>query len=179
MQETNLYTITIPPMIKSLTALSRLLDKASKHAEGKQPAWLPKGYMEQALLNDRIIFDQFPFKQQVQIACDNAKGCAARLAGIKNPVHKDTEKTVKEIKARIDKTVAFLKKIKPAQIIGKEDVKISLPYWRGKHMTAGEYVAQYLIPNFYFHVTTAYTILRKNGITVGKDDYLTDLPLKS
>lgn len=178
MQETNLYSVTIPPMRKSLTALSRLLDKAHKHAQSKQPTWLPKGTMEQAILNDRIIFDQFPFKQQVQIACDNAKGAAARLAGVKMPVHKDNEKSFNDLKARIDKTIAFLAKIKPSQIAGKEDVKITLPYWGGKHMTGFEYVTEYLMPNFYFHVTTAYSILRKNGIEVGKYDYIIDMPLK-
>lgn len=178
MQETNLYTVTIPPMMRSLEALSRLLDKAKKYAESKQPQWLPAGTMEGALLNDRIIFDQFHFIRQVQIVCDNAKGCAARLAEIDNPKHEDTEKTIEELQARIEKTLAFLKRVNPEQLIGKERVRVSLPYWQGKHMTGFEYVTTYLIPNFYFHMTTAYTILRKNGLDVGKYDYIIDMPLK-
>ena len=178
MQETNLYSITIPPMIKALTALSGILDKAGAHAAKKQLDWHPTGMQESALLNDHLIFDQFDFKRQVQIACDNAKGAAARLAEIEIPKFEDDEKTVAELKARIDKTIAFVKTVKPEQIIGKESLKISLPYWEGKHMTGFEYVTQNLLPNFYFHVTTAYAILRKNGVEIGKGDFMGDLPLK-
>jgi hypothetical protein len=178
MQETNLYTITIPPMMKSLTALSAILDKLAAHAGGKQLEWHPKGMQEEALLQSRLISDQFPFIRQVQVACDNAKGGAARLAGIDIPKFEDNEKTVAELKARIDKTISFLKTIKPEQILGKEGVKVSLPYWNGKSLSGFEYVTEYLIPNFYFHVTTAYSILRKNGVAIGKSDYLGPLPLK-
>jgi hypothetical protein len=87
MQETNLYTISIPPMTKSLRALSGILDKLTKHADGKQLSWQPTGMQEEALMQSRLIADQFPFVRQVQIACDNAKGCAARLAEIENPKH--------------------------------------------------------------------------------------------
>jgi hypothetical protein len=177
-QETNLYTVTIPPMIKNLKALSKILDKAGVHAKSKQLQWHPAGRQENALLQSHLISDQFPFVQQVQIACDNAKNGAARLAGVKAPVHKDTEKTIAQLKARIDKTIAFLKTIKPAQMIGKESAKITLPYWKNKHMTGFEYATEYLIPNFYFHVVTAYSILRKNGVAIGKADYLGGLPLK-
>lgn len=177
MHETNLYTITIPPMMKSLTALSAVLDKLSVHAEGKQLEWQPKGSQEDALLQSRLIADQFPFVRQVQIACDNAKGAAARLAEIEIPKYEDTEKTVAELKARIEKTILFMQSVKPEQIIGKEEVKISLPYWGGKTLSGFEYVNEYLLPNFYFHVTTAYAILRKNGVALGKADYMGDLPL--
>ncbi len=178
MQETNLYTVTIPPMMKSLKALSGVLDKLKKHADSKQLEWHPAGMQEDALLQSRLISDQFPFVRQVQVACDNAKGCAARLAEIEIPKFEDNEKTVAELKERIDKTVAFLKTIKPEQIKGKEAIKVVLPYWGGKHMTGFEYVNDYLLPNFYFHVTTAYAILRKNGVDLGKMDYMGSLPLK-
>ena len=178
MQETNLYTVTIPPMVKSLGALSKILDKLVSHADSKQLDWHPQGMQEEALLQSRLISDQFPLIRQVQVACDNAKGAAARLAEIEIPKHEDTEKTVAELKARIDKTIAFMKTIAPEQIIGKEGVKIMLPYWKGKHMTGFEYVTEYLMPNFYFHVTTAYSILRKNGVELGKNDYMSELPLK-
>ncbi len=176
MQETNLYTVTIPPMMKTLTALSGILDKTSSHAEGKQLEWHPKGMQEEALLNSRLISDQFPFVRQVTVACDNAKGAAARLAGIEPPKFEDNEKTVAELKARIDKTIEFMKTVKPEQIIGQEDREITLPYWDGKKMKAFDYATNYLIPNFYFHVTTAYSILRSNGVQIGKGDYIGAMP---
>jgi hypothetical protein len=178
MQETNLYNVTIPPMIKSLTALSKLLDKVERHAKGKQLKWHPKGMQEEALLQARLISDQFPFVRQVQVACDNAKGAAARLAEVELPKFEDNEKSVKELKERIAKTIKFMKSIKSAQIIGKEGVKISLPYWNRKSLDGFTYVTQYLIPNFYFHVATAYSIMRKNGVQIGKDDFIGGLPLK-
>ena len=178
MQETNLYTITIPPMTKTLKALSGILDKVEKHASSKQLDWHPPKMQEDALLQSRLISDQFPFVRQVQVACDNAKAGAARLAEVEIPKHEDNEKTVAELKARIDKTVAFLRTIKPNQLIGKEGVKVSLPYWENKHMTGFEYATEYLIPNFYFHVTTAYSILRKNGVDLGKSDFMGELSLK-
>ena len=178
MQETNLYSITIPPMMKSLMSLSGILDKAAAHAASKQLEWHPAGMQEDALMQSRLISDQFPFIRQVQVACDNAKGAAARLAEIEIPKFEDNEKTVAELKARIAKTVAFLETIKPEQIIGKEAITVTLPYWMGKHMSGFEYVTEYLLPNFYFHVATAYSILRMNGVAVGKSDYMGELPLK-
>jgi hypothetical protein len=174
--ETNLYTITVPPMMRALTNLSGMLDKLSSHAAGKQQEWHPAGLQESNLLNSHLIADQFPFARQVQIACDNAKGGAARLAGIEAPKHEDNEKSVAELKARIDKTVEFLKTIKPEQIAGQEGRKVTMSYWNGKELTGFDYATQYLIPNFYFHVTTAYSILRKNGVEIGKSDFIGDLP---
>ncbi len=174
MPETNLYSITIAPIVKALEALSKILDKAGAYAESKKTA---KRSFEEALLNDRIIFDQFPLANQVRIACDNAKGGAARLAEVEIPVFEDNEKTIPELKARIDKTLAFLNTIKPEQITGKEGIRISLPYWDGKSLSGFEYATQYLMPNFYFHVVTAYAILRKNGVPIGKSDYIGALPL--
>lgn len=176
MQETNLYTVTVPPMIKTLTALSGVLDKASSHAEGKQLEWHPKGMQEEALLNSRLIADQFPLLRQVQVACDNAKGGAARIAGIEAPKFEDAEKTIAELKARIDKTVEFLKTITPEQMIGQEGREVTMPFWQGKSMKAFDYVTGYLLPNFYFHVTTAYSILRSNGVQIGKSDYIGGMP---
>ncbi len=178
MYETNLYSITIPPMIKSLTALSSLVDKIESHAQAKQSLAQPSKTQVETLLNSRLIADQFPFIRQVQIACDNAKGGAARLAEIENPKFEDTEKTTIELKERINKTIVFLETIKPEQIIGKEAVKISLPSWEGKSLHGFEYVTKYLMANFYFHVATAYSILRSNGLTIGKSDYIGGLPLK-
>ncbi|MDP3965179.1 MAG: DUF1993 domain-containing protein [bacterium] len=178
MQEANLYTITVPPMMKALDALSKLLDKASVHAESKSTERRPGSVHMEAMLNDRLIFDQFNLIKQVQIACDNAKGGAARLAEVEAPKYEDNEKTVPELKARIEKTIAFLKAIEPKQIIGKEGIKISLPYFPTKFITGFEYATEYLLPNFYFHIVTAYSILRKNGVDIGKKDYINGLPLK-
>jgi uncharacterized protein len=177
MHETNLYTVSIPPMLKALKSISHILGKLEHHAKGKQLDWQPKGAQEESLLQSRLIADQFPFIRQIQVVCDNAKGAAARLAEVEVPKYEDTEKTVEELKARIDKTIEFVKSIKPEQIIGKEDIKIALPYWQGKSLSGFEYVTVYLMPNFYFHVTTAYSILRKNGVDLGKGDYMGDLPL--
>jgi hypothetical protein len=174
MQETNLYTVTIPPMVKTLKALSGILDKAKAHAETKKLSWMD---FEEALMNDRIIFDQFDFKRQVQIACDNAKGIAARLAEVEIPKHEDTEKTVAELKSRIDKTLAFVATIKPEHIIGKESVKITLPFMPDKVMTGFDYATMFLLPNFYFHSTTAYQILRKNGLALSKQDFMGEVPM--
>jgi hypothetical protein len=176
--ETNLYTVTVPVFAKALTALDKILDKLVAHAETKATERQPGPARAEALLNDRLVFDQFPFVMQVRIACDNAKGCAARLAEVEIPAFEDNEKTVAELKARIEKTLVFLKTIKPEQIIGKENIKISLPYWHGKHTTGFEYVTEQALPNFFFHITTAYSILRKNGVPLGKSDYIGGLPLK-
>lgn len=177
MPQTNLYSITLPPMTKALRALSGILDKLSSHAAGKQLEWHPAGMQEEALLQSRLIADQFPFARQVQIACDNAKGAAARLAEIENPKHEDTEKTVAELKARIEKTIAFLDTVKPEQISGKEAIRVGSPYWGEKTLSGFEYANYYLLPNFYFHLATAYSILRANGVDLGKADYMGDLPL--
>ena len=176
MQETNLYTVTIPPMMKALKNLSGILDKLSKHAAGKQLEWHPAGMQEDNLLQSRLISDQFPFIKQVQVACDNGKGGAARLAGIEALKLEDTEKTVADLKTRIDKTLEFMATIKPEQVVGQEERSVTLPYWPDKPMTAFGYATEYLLPNFYFHVATAYSVLRKNGVDLGKMDYLGTLP---
>lgn len=175
MQQTNLYTITIPPLVKALTALKKILEKAKAHTDTKKLSWMD---FEHALLSDKLVFNQFDFKKQVQVACDNAKGAAARLAEVEVPKHEDNEATFADLVARIDKTLEFVKTISPEQIIGKEDIKVTLPYWKDKHMTGFEYATEYVLPNFYFHITTAYAILRKNGVDIGKDDYMGGLPLK-
>lgn len=175
MQETNLYTVTIPPLVKALTALKGILEKAKAHTDTKKLSWMD---FEHALLTDKLVFNQFDFKKQVQVACDNAKGAAARLAEVEVPKHEDNEATFADLVTRIDKTLEFVRTIKPEQVIGKEGIKVTLPYWKDKHMTGFEYATEYVIPNFYFHITTAYAILRKNGVDIGKDDYMGGLPLK-
>ena len=108
MQETNLYTITVPPMMKVLGALSKILDEAAAHAASKATERRPASYFEEALLNDRLIFDQFPLIMQIQRVSDNAKNGIARIAGIEAPSFEDNEKTFAELKTRIEKTLAYL-----------------------------------------------------------------------
>ena len=176
--ETSLYTITVPIMSKALTALDKMLDKVSEQASKMATERRPAAYFETALLQSRLVFDQFPLVQQIQVACDNAKNGAARLAEVEPPKMDDNETTIAELKERIAKTLAFLQTIKPADIDGKEDIRVTLPYWAGKYLTGFEYATEYLMPNFFFHYTTAYSILRANGIQIGKSDYSGGLPLK-
>ena len=176
----NLYTTTIVPMMRTLENLSRLLDAAVTFAATKKTERLD---FTAALLNDRLIFDQFPFIRQVQIACDNAKAAAARLSKQEPPSMPDTETTAEELKTRIQKTLDFMKTVTPEQVIGNEEIIITMPpYYKkqygGEHLTGYEYATMYALPNFYFHATTAYAILRKNGVPIGKGDYLGQLPLQ-
>jgi uncharacterized protein len=138
MQTSNLYTTTIPPMIKALGALSKLLGVAEAAAAAKATPRRSAEYFEERLLQSHLIFDQFPLLMQIQRVSDSAKNGAARLAGIEAPAMEDTEKTFSELKARLGKTAEFLKSIKQEDIIGHEDRKITLPYWGGKHLTTLE-----------------------------------------
>lgn len=161
-----MYQASIPAFNQMLGALSGVLDKADAHAAAKKidPAVLP---------GTRLCPDMFTLARQVQIACDFAKGTAARLAGVDNPSFADTEKTVPELKDRIAKTLAFLGTIKPAQIDGSEERDISLKVGpQDMHFKGQPYLVNFALPNFYFHVTSAYAILRANGVDLGKMDYL-------
>ena len=173
--ETNLYAITVPAFIRGLKGMSEVLKAAEAHAATRKTERLD---FEPALLNDRIIFDQFPLVRQVQIATDNAKNSIGRLTGTEMPVFEDTEATFVELQERIARTIEILEAVKPEAIIGQEDRAISLPYWKGKSMTGFEYVTEYLLPNFYFHLATAYAIVRKNGILIGKSHFIGPLSMK-
>lgn len=175
MPKTNLYSISIPPMIKTLQVLSNLLDKAAAHAESKKTA---HHEFEMKLLNDSIIFDQFDLKKQIQTCSDLAKGAAGRLAGIEIPKMADTETTVSELKARLEATVTYLKSIKPEDCMDKEEMQVTLPFIPNMHLHGFEYFTEFVIPNFYFHAATAYQIMRKNGVTIGKMDFVGGLPMK-
>lgn len=175
----NLYTTTIVPMMRALENLSRLIDKAVEFAATKKTERLD---FTEALLNDRLVFDQHPFIRQIQLASDSAKAAAARLSKQEPPSMPDIEKTADELKARIQKTIDFMKTVTEAQVVGNEEIVITMPpYYKkqygGEHLTGYEYATMYALPNFYFHVTTAYAILRKNGVPIGKSDYLGQLPL--
>lgn len=167
-----LYDLTVPQHIKMLKNLNLILDKGAKYAEQKK-------FDPEVLLNARLAPDQFNLIRQVQIACDSAKLCASRLTGKDAPVNDDKEKTLPELKSRIDQTIAYLAAFKPDDFKGAEEKRISQPRWEGKYLYATEFVLQHVTPNVYFHITTAYAILRHNGVDVGKKDYLGDMPYKT
>ena len=130
-------------------------------------------------MNARLAPDQFNFIRQVQISCDTAKLCASRLTGKDAPVNDDKEKTLEELKARINQTVSYLRDFTAKDFTGAEERKISQPRWEGKWLTGVEFATQHALPNVYFHVTTAYSILRHNGVDIGKKDYLGEMPYKN
>ena len=162
----SMYQASVPVFIRILTNLSGILDKAAADAEARKidPA---------VFLNARLAPDMFTFTRQLQIAADFAKGASARLAGLEVPKYEDDEKTIAELKARIDKTIAFVKTLKAAQIDGSEDREIVLVQGDKTRTFKGQaYLLEYAFAHFYFHATTAYSILRHNGVPVGKKDFV-------
>lgn len=136
-----------------------------------------KGIDPSQLLHAQLAPDMFDLVKQVQIASDNAKG-VARLAGMEPPVMEDSETTFAELTARIDKTITFLGTLTPTSFDGGEIRQIPFPYAEGKYLTGADQLTLMTLPNFFFHVTTAYDILRHQGVQIGKMDYIGDLPLK-
>ncbi len=162
----SMYQASVPRFINILGNLSAILDKAQAHVDTKK-------LDETALTGFRLYPDMLPMARQVMIVTDTAKGLAARLAGVDIPVYDDTEKTLAELKARIAKTMAYLQTFQPAQIDGTEDKEIVIK--RGDketRYTGMQFLLGHAVPNFYFHVTTTYAILRHNGVEIGKRDYL-------
>jgi hypothetical protein len=156
---------TFAQFSKMLTNLSSMLDKAQKFADQKK-------FDSVNLMNARLAPDQFNFTRQVQVACDTAKFGAARLTGIDAPKFEDTETTLAELQQRIRNTLEFLSTVKPEAFKGWESKKTLNPRREGKYLPGDEFLMQHAIPNFYFHVATAYSILRHSGVEVGKMDYL-------
>jgi hypothetical protein len=162
----SMYQASVPVFVKYLNGMSRVLDKAAPLVEARKidPA---------VLAGLRVYPDMLPFAKQIQIASDNAKGPVARLAGIDVPKFEDTETTLSEFKARIAKTIDFVQSVKPAQIEGSEDRTIVLPIGQNKiEFKGADYLTTFALPNFFFHVTTAYNILRHIGVEIGKRDYM-------
>ena len=161
----NMHDTSIGVLVRALTALSKIVDKAAAHAEAKKidPA---------VFLQARLFPDMFPFVRQVQIASDTAKGCGARLAQVDVPSYPDTEATFSELQARIAKTVAFLRGLDAARFAGSDDRAITLKLDRERTFSGRDYLLSFVLPNFFFHVATAYAILRHNGVEIGKLDYL-------
>ena len=161
-----MYQASAPRFTNLLRNLSVLLDKAEAHCAAKkiEPA---------ALTTFRLYPDMFPLTRQVQIACDTAKGAVARLAGADIPKHEDTEQTFAELKVRIAKTVDFIESVPAAKVDGTEEKEIVLAMRSGERRFKGmQYLLGFAYPNFYFHVTTAYNILRHNGVELGKMDFI-------
>jgi hypothetical protein len=162
----SMYQASVPRIINMLGNLSRIIEKAQAHADAKKidPA---------AIIDFRLYPDMFSLCRQVQIATDTAKSVVARLAGADIPAYEDNERSFDDLKARIAKTIAFVETFKPAQIDGTEDKDIVTK--RGDketHYKGMQFLLNHAMPNVYFHVTTAYNILRHNGVEIGKRDYL-------
>jgi uncharacterized protein len=161
----NLYQATVPSFIRHLNALSVIVDKAEAYV-------VEKKFPPEALLGARLFPDMYDFIGQVQTATDQAKGGAARVANVEVPKFPDNEKTFPEVKARIAKTIAFLETIKPEQFEGRENVEVTFPVGSGtRSLKAQDYLIGFVIPHFYFHCTTAYGLLRHNGLNIGKRDF--------
>lgn len=162
----NMYDITIPPLTLALNNLSSILKKGEAYADEKK-------IDHTVLLNSRLFPDMFPLTRQIQIATDMSKGAGARLAGVDVPKYDDDESSFDELQARIANTITFLESIKPTQLENAETRHIELMVRKTKlEFTGVDYLSRWVKPNVYFHVTTAYNILRHNGVEIGKLDFL-------
>ena len=161
----SMYQASVPVFIRMLGNLSTILGKAATYAETRK-------FDPSVLINARLAPDMLPLAFQVRTACDSAKGCAARLAGIDVPSYPDTETTFAELQARIAKTIDFMKSLKAEQIDGSEERTIVLKLRQEMQFKGQAYLLGFALPNFYFHPTTAYAILRHNGLDIGKGDFL-------
>ena len=162
----SMYQASLPVFTRMLANLDKILEKGAAHAE-------ERGIDPAVLINCRLYPDMFPLSRQVQIATDVVKGFPARLTGQTPPVYEDNEATFDELRARIRKTAALLDSFTPAQIDGTEDTEVTLPLRSGDiKLTGLDYLNCFVMPNFYFHVTTAYALLRHNGVVLGKMDFI-------
>jgi len=162
----SMYQASVPVFVRMLTNLKGVLGKAAEHAQAKK-------IEESVLLGSRLYPDMFPLTRQIQIATDFARGTGARLAGAEAPSIADTELTFAELIDRIDRSVAYLRTLTAAQVDGSEAREISRPIRGVPHTFSGiDYLLLVAMPNFYFHTTTAYAILRHSGIEIGKTDFV-------
>ncbi|HEX2581629.1 MAG TPA: DUF1993 domain-containing protein [Dongiaceae bacterium] len=162
----SIYAVAVPGILQALANLSGVL--------GKGEAFCTERKIEpEILINARLFPDMFPLSRQVQIAADTAKGMAARLGQVAIPSFPDTETSFSELRARIDKTVEFIKTVAPDKIVGAEDREVVMKIGqREVRFTGQTYLANFVLPNFYFHSSMTYAILRHNGVPVGKADFL-------
>ncbi len=161
-----MHSASAPIFVRMLTNVTVWLDKAEAHAEAKK-------FDTSVYLSARLAPDMLPFTKQIQIACDTAKFCVARLAGVDGPKFEDNETTLAELRERVNSTIAFVKSVPAAKIDGSEEKDITLPRRDGPIIMKGEaYLKHFALPNLFFHATTAYALLRHNGVELGKMDYL-------
>lgn len=168
--QATMYSMSVPVLKRGLENLSAILDKAVAHTEANKidPA---------VLLNFRLYPDMLPFTKQIQIASDHAKGCAARLGGVEVPKYEDNETSFADLKARIATTIAFLDSVDRTAIDSSADRDVLIPLRDRKLQINGhEYLTRMVLPNFHFHLVTAYAILRHNGVPLGKTDFIGALP---
>jgi hypothetical protein len=165
----NIYEVSIPVLIRGLTSLAAILEKAAAHAAAKNIDPV-------VLAQTRLYPDMHPLSRQVQIACDTAKGAAARLAGIEIPKHEDNEVNLADLKYRVAKTLDFLKSVSAERLKGAETraIEIKTPN-RTLNFNGLSYLTNFVLPNFFFHETVAYALLRHNGVEVGKADFLGEM----
>ncbi len=166
----SLYEASVPQMKKMLGNLDRWLEAAVTYAKGKP-------FDANVLCTARLAPDQYALARQIQAACDAAKFAAARLTGKEAPKHPDTEQTIDELRGRIGAVVAYLDTFSAADFAGAEERRVELSFLEGKVFLGRDYLVEMALPNFYFHVTHAYAILRHNGVPLGKRDYLGALTL--
>jgi hypothetical protein len=165
----SMYSASVPVFVRMLGNMNSWLDKAEAHAKEKK--FEPSVY-----LGARLAPDMLPFTKQVQIACDAAKFCMARLSGVDAPKFEDDETTIAELRERIRKTVDYVRSVPADSIDGTDAKDIAVPRRDGSITMKGEtYLKQFVLPNFFFHVTTVYALLRHNGVDLGKGDYLGSL----
>jgi len=161
-----MHSASVPIFVRMLTNATAWLDKAEAHASAKK-------FDTSVYLSTRLAPDMLPFTKQIQIACDTVKFCVARLAGVEAPKFEDNEATLAELRERINATIAYAKSVPAAQIDGSEEKDITIPRRDGSVVMKGEaYLKHFVLPNLFFHVTTAYALLRHNGVELGKMDYL-------
>lgn len=162
----SMHQACVPVLTQALNTMAAILDKAAAHCAAKK-------IDPSVLINFRLTPDMLPFKSQIYIMTDQAKGCAARLAGVDVPSYPDTEATFEDLKARLKKTADFVQSFKPNQIDGSEDKDIVLKFGPNEFKFKGQgYLLNFVIPNVFFHESMAYAILRHCGVEIGKRDFL-------
>lgn len=162
----SMHSASVPIFVRTLGNLLGWLDKAEAHAAAKK-------FDPNVLLSTRLAPDMLPFTKQIQIACDAAKFGVARLAGVEAPKFEDNETTMAELRERVRKTIDYVQSVPADKVDGSDDRQVNVPRRDGTLTLAGEaYLKHYVLPNFFFHVTTAYALLRHNGVDLGKADYL-------
>ena len=162
----SMHSASVPIFVRTLGNLLGWLDKPEAHAAAKK-------FDANVLLSMRLAPDMLPFTKQIQIACDAAKFGVARLAGVEAPKFEDTEATMAELRERVRKTIDYVQSVPADKVDGSDERQVNVPRRDGTLTLAGEaYLKHYVLPNFFFHVTTAYALLRHNGVDLGKADYL-------